>query len=314
MTIGVNFVYTKQLRIQNPAYRPPSYFKELNMKQKTLKEEIQIDGIGLHSGLSSVLTLAPAPVNTGIVFYRSDIKDSPCIEATYNNVTDTKNCTCLGKNGVNVSTIEHLMAVLYILEIDNVIIKCSNAELPILDGSACQFLNILQTAETIYQKDDVKTLKIIKPVKIEDDKGNYIELLPNDDNVLRICFDIEFPSKIVGHQNFNEVVTKDVFERKIAPCRTFCEKYQIDYLKSIGLIKGGSLDNAVVLDGETILNPDGFKVENECVNHKVLDLIGDMYTSGYKILANVKAFRTGHFHNNEILKKLFENTENYEIL
>ena len=129
-----------------------------------------------------------------------------------------------------------------------------------------------------------------------------------------MCFDIEFPSKIVGHQNFDEVITKDIFENKIAPCRTFCEKYQIDYLKSIGLIKGGSLDNAVVLDGEKILNPNGFKVKNECVNHKVLDLIGDMYTSGYKMYANVKAFRTGHFHNNEVLKKLFENPDNYKIL
>ena len=129
-----------------------------------------------------------------------------------------------------------------------------------------------------------------------------------------LCFDIEFASKIVGHQNFDEVITFTNFEEKIAPCRTFCEKYQIDYLKSIGLIKGGSLDNAVVLDGEKLLNPEGFRVENECVNHKVLDLIGDMYTSGFRISANIKAFRSGHFHNNEVLKKLFEDTANYEIL
>lgn len=284
------------------------------MKQKTLQKEIQIKGIGLHSGLSSVVSLMPAPIDTGIVFYRSDVENSPLIKATYDNVIDTKNCTCLGKSGINVSTIEHLMATLYILGIDNVIIQCSNPELPILDGSAQQFLKELQLAGTINQEDEVKNLKVIKPIKFEDEKGNYIELLPNDDNVLRVCFDIEFPSKIVGHQNFDEVITKDIFENKIAPCRTFCEKYQIDYLKSIGLIKGGSLDNAVVLDGEKILNPNGFKVKNECVNHKVLDLIGDMYTSGYKMYANVKAFRTGHFHNNEVLKKLFENPDNYKIL
>ena len=284
------------------------------MKQKTLQKEIQICGVGLHSGLSSVLSLMPAPVNTGIVFCRSDTENSPLIKATYNNVVDTKNCTCLGKSGVCVSTIEHLMAALYILGIDNVIIKCSNPELPILDGSAQQFLKELQIAGIRYQESEVKILKVKKTIKFEDDKGNYIELSPNDDNVFRVCFDIEFPSKIVGHQNFNDVITNDIFESKIAPCRTFCEKYQIDYLKSIGLIKGGSLDNAVVLDGEKILNPDGFKVQNECVNHKVLDLIGDMYTSGYKMYANVKAFRTGHFHNNEVLKKLFENPDNYEIL
>ena len=284
------------------------------MKQTTLKKEITIKGIGLHSGLNSILTLKPAPINTGIVFHRSDVENAPLIQATFSNVVDTRNCTCLGNDGILISTIEHLMAVLYILEIDNLIIDCSNQELPILDVRAQLFLNKLKNAEFVEQEENRKVVNVLKPVKFDDDKGNYVELLPNKENNLNICFDIEFTSKIVGHQNFDNVITTEIFEEQIAPCRTFCEKYQIDYLKSIGLIKGGSLENAVVLDGETILNPEGFKVKNECVNHKVLDLIGDMYTSGFRINANIKAFRTGHFHNNEVLKKLFENIANYEIL
>lgn len=284
------------------------------MKQTTLKETVTIKGIGLHSGTDSELILKPAPINTGVVFVRSDIENSPQIKGIYSNVADTKNCTCLGKNGVTVSTIEHLMAALYILEIDNVIIECSNQELPILDGSANVFLQTLKTAKIVEQEENRKILKILKPIKFEDPKGNYVEVLPNEQNNLSVCFDIEFASEIVGHQTFDDIITKDIFEEQIAPCRTFCEKYQIDYLKSIGLIKGGSLENAVVLDGDKILNPEGFKVKNECVNHKVLDLIGDMYTSGYRLIANIKAFRTGHFHNNEVLKKIFADTSNYEIL
>ena len=125
---------------------------------------------------------------------------------------------------------------------------------------------------------------------------------------------IDFPSKIVGHQEFNGKIDEKIFADIIAPARTFCEKYQVDYLRSIGLIKGGSLENAVVLDGDEILNEGGFRVENECVNHKTLDCIGDMYTSGYHMLAEVEAFHSGHFHNNEVLKKLFGDTQNYQII
>jgi UDP-3-O-[3-hydroxymyristoyl] N-acetylglucosamine deacetylase len=131
---------------------------------------------------------------------------------------------------------------------------------------------------------------------------------------LQIRFIIDFPSEIVGHQEFCGVINEDVFAEEIAPSRTFCEKYQVDYLRSVGLIKGGSLENAVVLDGETILNEGGFRTKNECVNHKTLDCIGDMYTSGYILQAAAEAYHTGHFHNNVVLKKLFADSENYEIV
>lgn len=284
------------------------------MKQTTLKETITIQGIGLHGGLPSVLNIHPAKANTCIVFCRNDIEHLPQIVATYDNVVNTQNCTCIGNKDTVINTIEHLMAALYVAKIDNAFIECNNPELPIMDGSAAIFYDILQKAEKVEQDCPRKYLKVLKPVRFNDDKGNFIELQPSTQPALHICFDIEFTSKIVGKQNFNDTITPEIFAQKIAPCRTFCEKYQIDYLKSLGLIKGGSLENAVVLDGENILNPEGFRVENECVNHKVLDAIGDMYTSGFHILGNLKAFRTGHYHNNEILKMLFTDKENFEII
>lgn len=279
------------------------------MEQKTFKRSFQIEGIGLHSGLKSVMTFYPAKENTGIVFE----KDSVEIKALYDNVGDTQNCTCLKKDGATVSTIEHLMSALYITGVDNAYIKVSNPELPIMDGSAKVLLERLNQEEIVSQSAPKKRLIVKKTVRFEDDKGNFIELTPPKKQGLHIYFKIEFDSQIVGTQIFDADITPTLFANEIAPARTFCEKYQIDYLRAHGLIKGGSLDNAVVLDGEKILNPEGFRVKNECVNHKVLDLIGDMYTAGYAIEADIKAYRTGHFHNNAVLKKLFENKENYEI-
>lgn len=283
------------------------------MQQKTFGRRIEINGIGLHSGCNSTLVINPAPADSGIVFVRSDLSDNNTFPATYSTVVDTRNCTCLGNSSRQVvSTIEHIMATLYILEIDNAVIEVNNPEVPIMDGSAKVFYDMLKDEKVEYQEDGSKYLKVLKPVEFTDDKGNYVKLLPADD--LKIDFTIDFPSKIVGHQVFNGSINKDVFADKIAPARTFCEKYQVDYLRSIGLIKGGSLENAVVLDGETVLNEGGFRIANECVNHKVLDCIGDMYTSGYRLLADVKAFHSGHYHNNEVLKKLFSDENNYKII
>ena len=283
------------------------------VKQRTIKEKKIIKGIGLHSGKEVSLIINPAPVNTGIVFKRVDLLDSPEVKALYSNVVDTKNCTCIGSSKENIiSTIEHLMAVLYILKIDNAYIELNSPEIPILDGSGSVFLEELQSVEFIEQSEPRKVLKLKKEITYQDDNGCMITLSPSDN--LDISFDIDFPSPIVGHQHFGSIIEKDIFTKQIAPCRTFCEKYQVDYLKSIGLIKGGSLENAVVLDGDTILNPEGFRVDNECVNHKVLDTIGDLYTSGYYILAKVVANKTGHRHNNEILKLLFSSPDNYELI
>ena len=281
--------------------------------QQTIANELKIEGVGLHSGIKSTLTLKPAKADTGIVFVRTDIDNAEPILATYNNVIDTKNCTCIGYDRTNmVSTIEHLMAALYIMQIDNIVVEIDALEMPIVDGSSQLFLQKLQQVGTTKLKAAKKYIKVMQKVEASDDKGNSVVLEPADD--FYINFVIEFPSKIVGRQEFDGVINQEIFAKEIAPCRTFCEKYQIDYLRSIGLIKGGSLENAVVLDGDTILNPDGFKVKNECVNHKVLDAIGDMFTAGYGVLGKLTANKTGHYHNNLILKALFADDKNYQII
>ncbi len=281
--------------------------------QKTLEQTFTLMGIGLHSGCNVTLTFNPAPENTGIVFRRSDIKGKPEIKALYSNVVDTRNCTCLGKNNIRISTIEHIMAALYALGIDNALIDVDNEELPIMDGSAAVFYKTMKDLPLKTQNAPRRNLKIVKEVTFSDDKGNTVTLKPTNKG-LSVKFEIDFPSKVVGHQVFDSEITPAVFENEIAPCRTFCEKYQVDYLKSLGLIKGGSLENAVVLDGDTILNEGGFRVANECVNHKVLDAVGDLYSSGYRIIGALVASKTGHFHANELLKKVFADESNYAII
>lgn len=282
--------------------------------QHTLANPVTMKGIGLHSGCEVNLTLKPASENFGIVFKRIDLPSQPEIKALYSEIVDTRNCSCLGdKAGNLVSTIEHLMASLAIKGIDNVLIEVDNQELPIMDGSAKVFYDILKDVELVAQSAPRRYLQVVKEVSLTDDKGNTITLKPAEKG-LHIKFEIEFPSKIVGHQEFDAEIDEDIFAKEIAPCRTFCEKYQVDYLKSIGLIKGGSLENAVVLDGETILNEGGFRVANECVNHKVLDAIGDLYTSGYPVIGELNASKTGHYHTNELLKKLFADSANYKII
>lgn len=282
-------------------------------KQQTIKQPLTIEGIGLHSGCKAVMTIHPAPENFGIVFKRTDLEGQPELKGLYSQIVDTRNCSCLGDgNGNVVSTIEHLMGALYMKGIDNALIEINNPEIPIMDGSAKVFADIFKDVELVAQNAPRRYLKVKKEVIFEDDKGNSVSLSPSDK--LHIHFAIDFPSKIVGHQEFDADIEEQVFEDEIAPCRTFCEKYQVDYLQSIGLIKGGSLENAVVLDGENILNEGGFRVKNECVNHKVLDAIGDLYTSGYRVLGCLNASKTGHFHTNELLKKLFADKNNYEII
>ena len=181
-----------------------------------------------------------------------------------------------------------------------------------MDGSGKVFYDTLKAIELEELGAPRTSVKVKKEVSFTDKNGNTVSLHPSESFVVN--FEIEFPSKVVGHQSFSGEITPEIFEKEIAPCRTFCEKYQVDYLQSIGLAKGGSLDNAVVLDGETILNPGGFRIKNECVNHKVMDAVGDLYTSGYHIIGRLVASKTGHYHNNELLKALFADKSNYEFV
>lgn len=283
------------------------------MNQHTVARDITIEGVGLHSGCSSILKLKPAPVDFGIVFKRVDLPEQPEIKALWSNVVDTRNCTCLGDaKGNIVSTIEHLMAALSVMGVDNVLAEIDNQEMPIMDGSAQPFLQALEAAGLTEQDAPRRVIKLLQTVSFTDDKGNQVKLSPAQE--FSVHFTIEFPSRVVGHQEFNHIITPAIFAKLVAPCRTFCEKFQVDYLQSIGLAKGGSLDNAIVLDGDTILNPGGFRLENECVNHKVIDAVGDMYTAGFKILGHLEASKTGHFHNNQLLKQLFADSSNYQFV
>lgn len=281
--------------------------------QKTFANAIEIKGIGLHGGLESKLLFKPAPADSGIVFVRTDTAKEIEFPALYSYVVDTRNCTCLGgQDNQIVSTIEHVMAALAVAGVDNTRIEINNPEVPIMDGSAKIIYDTFQKMPLVEQTAKRKYIRVLKEVSFSDGKGGEIVLKPESDFSIR--FEIDFPSKVVGHQVFSAKITREVFANQIAPARTFCEKYQVDYLRSVGLIKGGSLENAVVLDGETILNEGGFRIENECVNHKVLDCIGDMFTAGFRLRAAVECSRTGHYHNNEVLKALFSNPENYEIV
>ena len=281
--------------------------------QTTVSKTVQLSGIGLHSGCRVKMSVLPAPADTGIVFRRVDLPGKPEIRALYANVVNTQNCTCLGDaDGNLVSTIEHVMAALSVRGVDNAVVEVDNQELPIMDGSGKMFYDALKAVELKDLSAPRMYLKVKKEVSFADKNGNAVFLRPAESFI--VDFDIEFPSRVVGHQSFSGEITPEIFEKEIAPCRTFCEKYQVDYLQSIGLAKGGSLDNAVVLDGETILNPGGFRVRNECVNHKVMDAVGDLYTSGYHIIGRLSASKTGHFHNNELLKVLFADKSNYELV
>jgi len=282
--------------------------------QKTLQKNINYTGIGLHSGCNVNVTILPAPENTGILFKRVDLPLEPQVRALYSNVCDTTNCTCIKEGDAVVSTIEHVMAAFFAYGIDNAIIKIDNLEFPIMDGSAKDFCDLFEKAGTVEQNAPRKYLKITQKIEFADDKGNIATLEPIDGEKLEAGCCIDFPSKIVGHQEFRSDINRQTFASKIAPARTFCEKYQVDYLRSIGLIKGGSLKNAIVLNGEKILNSEGFRLDKECVRHKVLDAIGDLYTSGYAIIGKFYGFHTGHFHNNELLKKLFNTPSSFIVL
>ena len=272
--------------------------------QRTVAKVVTLSGTGLHSGRPVELVIAPAAVDSGIKFVRSDLSAFSPLPALYSNVGDTRNCTCLSDAAGNVvSTIEHLMAALCVARIDNALISLNSPEMPIMGGGAAEFFAGLQAAGIAEQSAAGRRIRVLRPVEFRDDKGNYAALAPHND--FAVHFTIDFPSPIVGHQEFDHEISAEIFASQIAPCRT--------YLRSIGLIKGGSLDNAVVLDGDKILNPDGFKVSGECVNHKVLDAIGDMYTAGLPLLGRLTGFRSGHFHNNRLLQVLFADKSNYTI-
>ena len=273
--------------------------------QKTLASEVIFKGIGLHSGKPSTIKLIPSQENSGIVFKRVDIKQNNLINANYTNVTSTKLCTTLENSfGTKVSTVEHLLAAVYIYGIDNLIIEIDNEEVPIMDGSAKIFLENLSKVELINQSEKRKYLKVIDKVELVDGERK-ISIEPSHES-FEIDFQLNYENKVIGKQRNKFNFLKDNI-KDISDSRTFCLYNDIKKIKNLGLAKGGSLDNAIVVDNNKVLNEDGLRNKKEFVNHKILDLIGDFLLSGHRLIGKIKCYQGGHELSNMFLKKLFQN-------
>ena len=282
------------------------------LNQKTIKNPVSFSGVGLHSGKPVKICVKPSSPDTGIVFKRIDLKDNNLIYPSFMNVSNTAlNTTISNSNGVKVSTIEHLMGALFGIGIDNALIEIDNEELPILDGSAKVFIDEILKAGLELSNKPIKIIKIHK--KIEFKNGDkFISIEPSKLS-LDIDFELKYQNQIIGNQrNKKNVYEDDLTE--IFESRTFCLYEDIEKIKKNGFAKGGSLDNAVVVKGDEVLNSEGLRNSKEFVNHKILDCIGDLYTSGYRMIASISCSQGGHYLTNSLLRKVFENKDNFSII
>ncbi len=284
--------------------------------QKTIAGEISIEGVGLHSGKPIHMTLKPAVENTGIVFIRTDIKDKDNkIPAKWDHVVDTRLNTCLGNaSGVVISTVEHFMGALSGLGITNLVVELNGPEAPLMDGSARDFVAFIEKGGIKTQATPIQAIKVLQPVHFEDGKGASTDLMPADYG-LTLDFEIDFPqTKIIGHQQISVHFTEEEFKKLIAPARTFGFVAEVEQLRAMGLAQGASLENAIAIQGDGVLNPGGLRDANEFVEHKVLDAVGDLYEAGMPIIGHFKGVKSGHYHNNQLLRALFADSNNYAIV
>ena len=282
------------------------------LTQKTIKNPINFEGIGLHSGKIVNLSIKSSAPDTGIVFKRVDLNGNNLIYPSFNNVTNTSlNTTISNEFGAKVSTIEHLMGALFGLGIDNALIEIDSEEVPILDGSAKNFIEKILQSGFKNSNIPIKIIKINREVKYAE--GNRIISITPSKLSLDIDFQLKYKNEKIGNQkNKINVYTDDLVD--IFNSRTFCLYEDIELIKKKGLAKGGTLENAIVVKGDKILNKEGLRNSKEFVNHKILDCIGDLYTSGYRILGSLKCIQGGHYLTNQLLKKIFENHQNFSIL
>ncbi|MBI3873598.1 MAG: UDP-3-O-acyl-N-acetylglucosamine deacetylase [Arcobacter sp.] len=279
------------------------------MKQRTIKKSVEIIGIGLHKGVPVKMTLEPLEVNMGIIFYRKD--EGVTIPLTPEYVVDTKMATVIGKNGVVVSTIEHLLSAIYAYGIDNLRIVLDNDEIPILDGSSSGYCMLIDDVGIKEQNEPKKAIRVKKEVSVE--IGNKIVKLKPSNHII-YDFSINFDHPVIGEQNFRFDYSIEDYKENISRARTFGFLHEVQYLRSIGLALGGSLENAIVLDDQKILNPDGLRYDDEFVRHKILDAIGDMSLLGYTMIGEYQAIAGSHHLNHLLTKKLLEDPANYEII
>jgi len=282
------------------------------LTQKTIKNNVSFGGVALHSGLDVNICIKPAEPNFGIVFKRIDLKENNLVYPNFMNVTNTSlNTTIENEFGVKISTIEHLMGALFGLGIDNVLIEIDNEEVPILDGSAKEFIEKIISSGFVVSDAPIKIIKINKEIKLTDGE-RFISIEPSTLS-LDIDFELKYKNSIIGNQRNKVKVFEDDLT-DIYNSRTFCLFEDIEMIKKNGLAKGGSLQNAIVVKDQEILNPEGLRNPREFVNHKILDCIGDLYTSGYRVIAKIKCSQGGHYLTNQLLRKVFENKENFSIL
>ena len=282
------------------------------LNQKTIAEKITFKGVALHSGLDANMTIIPAAPNTGIIFKRIDLKNDNIIIPNIFNVSSAIYCTTISnESGASVSTIEHLMAALYGLGIDNALIEIDNQEVPILDGSAILFVKAIKKIGIKSSDEPIKIIKIEKKIEFKDGKKS-ISIEPSNIS-LDIDFELKYRNDLIGTQrNLVKVFETDLTD--IYNSRTFCLYEDIEKLKEMGLAKGGSLDNAIVVKEDEILNENGLRNEKEFVNHKILDCMGDLYLAGYKIIGKIICSQGGHKLTNDLLRKVFKDEENFSLL
>jgi len=282
------------------------------LNQKTLKETITIDGVGLHGGKKVHMEIKPAKPNTGIVFKRTDIKNNNIVMPGVFNVSNAAYCTTISNDsGITVSTIEHLMGALFGLGVDNTLIEINNEEVPILDGSAKIFVSEINRVGIKTSETPIKIIKIEKKVNFKDGEKS-ISMEPNKIS-LDIDFEIKYKNSLIGTQrNLVNVYEDDLTE--VYNSRTFCLFEDVEKLKKMNLARGGTLENAVVVKGQKILNKNGLRNKKEFVNHKILDCMGDLYLSGYKIIGKLICSQGGHKLTNQLLRRVFEDNANFSLV
>ncbi len=282
------------------------------LTQKTIKNQVSFSGIALHSGLDVNICIKPAEPNYGIVFKRVDLKNHNLVYPNFMNVSNTSlNTTIENEFGAKVSTIEHLMGALFGLGIDNALIEIDNEEVPILDGSAKEFIEKIISSGVKISEEPIKIIKINKEIEYSEGE-RYISIQPST-LCLNIDFELKYKNQVIGNQRNKVKVYEDDLTH-VYNSRTFCLYEDIELIKKNGLAKGGSLENAIVVKDKEILNSEGLRNDKEFVNHKILDCIGDLYTSGYRIVASVKCSQGGHYLTNQLLRKVFQNKDNFSIL
>jgi UDP-3-O-[3-hydroxymyristoyl] N-acetylglucosamine deacetylase len=280
----------------------------MNLYQQTIAKSVFLSGIGLHSGKKVNLKINPAPANHGIKFKRTDLPDSPDIKAHFNMIVDTSLATVIGNNGCIVSTIEHLMAAFSGLSIDNALVELDAYEVPVMDGSSNPFTFIIQEAG-IVKLDALRYYFVIKEPIVHTDNDRSVKMYPS--NNFKVSYTIDFDHPLIKKQTYSLEISKETFADEIALARTFCFLNDVELMKKFGLAMGGSLDNAVVIDDQEIINREGLRFPDEFVRHKLLDCIGDFALLGLPILGHVVLEKSGHAFNHAFIRKFFSKKDSW---